>query len=106
MTPHAAQARMRELEEHGQEWTGEDFMAWLLGFDDKETTGAVLIEESERAFELADEHYSRLVVGRRGLIVMQPKMMVQVGFVQGATFACAALGRLPFPAGINTLAAD
>lgn len=95
MTPHDAQRRMRELEEHGQDWNGEQFMTWLLGFVEPEAAGAVVMQEAERAFALAEDHYTRVT---QRVAVLNPRMIAHVGFVQGATFAAAALGRLPFPA--------
>lgn len=98
MTPHDAQRLMHALEQHHQDWTGEQFMAWLLGFADPEPAGAVVMQEAERAFGLAEGHYQR-VTSR--VAVLEPRMIAQVGFVQGATFAAAALGRLPWPAKVG-----
>lgn len=95
MNPRRAQVAMVALELHGQDWSGEQFLDWLLGFGDVEMTGAVAEEESRRAFALAEGHYQRLT-GR--VAVLNPVAIAQVGFLQGATFAAAALGRQPFPA--------
>jgi hypothetical protein len=92
MTPRQAQVRMIRIEDHGQDWNGEEFLAWLLGFADPEETGRVVTEESRRAFALAEDHYQR--VSRR-VAVLNPSMIAQIGFIQGATFAAAALGREP-----------
>jgi hypothetical protein len=86
---------MMAIELHEQNWSGEQFLAWLLGFEDAEQTGVVVTEESRRAFILAENHYQR--VSRR-VAVLNPEMIAQVAFIQGATFAAAALGREPFPA--------
>jgi hypothetical protein len=86
---------MMAIELHDQNWSGEQFLAWLLGFDDAEDTGRVVEEESYRAFALAEQHYQRLT---QRVAVLNPTMIAQVGFVQGATFAAAALGRKPWPA--------
>lgn len=95
MTPRRAQVSMLAIELHRQEWSGEQFMAWLLGFDDAEEAGRVVEEESRRAFALAEGHYQRM---SQRVAVLNPRMIAQVGFIQGATFAAAALGRQPFPA--------
>jgi hypothetical protein len=39
------------------------------------------------------------VTGR--VAVLNPLMIAQVGFIQGCTFAAAAYGREPFPAGFE-----
>jgi hypothetical protein len=93
MTPRRAQLSMVAIELHDQEWSGEQFLAWLLGFDDPEETGRVVDEESRRAFALAEGHYQRLT---QRVAVLNPQMIAQVGFIQGATFAAAALGKQPF----------
>lgn len=90
MAPADIQAQMRELEEHGQNWSVEQFIEWLLGIQD---AAAAVMEESDRAAELAEGHYQR-VTGRVG--VLNPRMIAQVGFIQGVTFAAAALGVQPF----------
>ena len=95
MRPHEAQARMFDLEHHEQEFSGEEFLAWLLGMDPDDAFEEVLIAESKRAFMLAEGFYSRI---SHRVAVLQPQMIAQVAFVQGATFAAAALGRQPFPA--------
>jgi hypothetical protein len=95
MKPHEAAALMRALEDHRQDWSGEQFLAWLLGFDDPDQAGLVVTAEAERAFALAEDHYQRVT---RRVAVLNPRMIAQVGFVQGATFAAAALGRQPWPA--------
>jgi hypothetical protein len=95
MTPREAQLRMLAVELHEQEWSGEEFLAWLLGFPDAEETGRVVTEESRRAVALAEGHYQR--VSHR-VAVLAPVMIAQVGFIQGCTFAAAAYGREPFPA--------
>lgn len=97
MTPGDAQAAMFELEHHEQRWNGLEFLDWLLGFGDVPATEEAVAAESDRAFMLAEGHYQR--VSRR-VAVMNPRMIAQVGFIQGATFAAAALGRQPWPAGI------
>jgi hypothetical protein len=86
---------MYAIELHGQDFSGEQFLAWLLGFSDAEETGRVVEEESRRASILAENHYQR-VTGR--VAVLNPLMIAQVGFIQGCTFAAAAYGREPFPA--------
>jgi len=95
---------MFELEHHEQAFSGLEFLAWLLGFDTDEATGEdlneVLGRESERAFMLAEGHYQR--VSQR-VAVMNPRMIAQIGFVQGATFAASALGRKPWPAGVGEI---
>lgn len=96
MNPRRAQLAMMAVELHGQDWSGEEFLTWLLGFPDAEETGRVVEEESRRAFVLAENHYQRVT---QRAIVLQPVMIAQVGFVQGCTFAAAAYGRQPFPAG-------
>lgn len=93
MTPRQAQLRMLSIEMHDQDWNGEEFLAWLLDFADPEETGRVVDEESRRAFALAEDHYQR--VSRR-VAILNPAMIAQVGFIQGATFAAAALGRESF----------
>lgn len=98
MTPHDAQLAMSKLEQHDQPFSGEQFLAWLLGFSDAEATGAAVSAESQRAFLLAEGHYQRVT---QRVAVLQPVMIAQVGFVQGATFAAAALGRLPWPAAVH-----
>jgi hypothetical protein len=98
MTPRRAQLAMYSIELHEQDFSGEQFLAWLLGFPDAEETGRVVTEESHRAFALADSHYQR-VTGR--VAVLNPLMIAQVGFIQGCTFAAAAYGREPFPAGFE-----
>jgi hypothetical protein len=98
MTPHDAQRAMHALEQHHQDWTGEQFLAWLLGVPDPEPAGAVVMQEAERAFGLAEDHYQRVT---QRVAVLNPRMIAQVGFVQGATFAAAALGRQPFPADVE-----
>lgn len=99
MTPAEAAAQMHELENHGQDWNGVEYVAWLLGFGRDEATGEdltqVLGTESARAFLLAEGHYQR--VSNR-VAVLNPQMISQIAFVQGATFAAAALGREPFRA--------
>jgi hypothetical protein len=87
---------MFELEHHRQGWDSLEYLAWLLGFgDDAAGTELTVLRESERAFMLAEGHYSR--VSQR-VAVLNPRMIAQIGFIQGATFAAAALGRLPYPA--------
>jgi hypothetical protein len=95
VTPRHAQLAMMRLELHEQDFNGVQFVEWLLGFDDERQTTLVLEEESRRAFILAEGHYQR--VSQR-VAVLNPQMISQVGFIQGATFAAAALGRQPFPA--------
>lgn len=95
MNARQAQLSMVRIELHEQEFNNEQFLAWLLGFEDVEETGHVVNEESRRAFALAEDHYQR--VSQR-VAVLNPAMIAQVGFIQGATFAAAALGRLPYPA--------
>lgn len=97
MNPHDAQRAMHAIEQHDQPWSGEQFLAWLLGFE-ADAASPVLVDESRRAAQLAEGHYQR-VTGR--VAVLNPTMIAQVGFIQGATFAAAALGRLPFPAGAD-----
>lgn len=94
MTPAEVQRRMYELELHGQEWDGEQFLAWLLGFAADEEFAEALDVESRRATILAENHYQRVT---QRVAVLNPKLIAQVGFIQGATFAAAALGRLPWP---------
>jgi hypothetical protein len=93
MTPRQAQLRMMAIEMHEQEWSGEQFLAWLLSFDDDEQTGVVIAEEARRAFILAENHYQRVT---KQVAVLNPQMIATIGFIQGATFAAAALGREPF----------
>ena len=95
MTPRRTQLAMVLIELHEQNWSGEEFLAWLLGFEDADETGRVISEEARRACALADGHYQR-VSGRVG--VLHPEMVAQVAFMQGATFAAAALGREPYAA--------
>jgi hypothetical protein len=94
--PREAQLAMIAIELHEQQFNGVQFVEWLLGFDDDRQTTLVLEEESRRAFILAENHYQR--VSQR-VAVLNPQMISQVAFIQGATFAAAALGRKPFPAG-------
>lgn len=98
MTPRRAQLAMMAIELHEQEFNGVEFLDWLLGFDDTDTTGHVVIEEARRAFILAENHYQR--VSHR-VAVLNPEMISQVAFIQGATFAAAALGRRPYPADVD-----
>lgn len=98
MTPRRAQLAMFGIELHEQDFSGEQFLAWLLGFPDAEETGRVVTEESQRAFILAENHYQRVT---NRVTILNPVMIAQVGFVQGCTFAAAAYGRKPFPAGFG-----
>jgi hypothetical protein len=99
MTPGEAQARMFDLEHHGQSWSGLEYLDWLLGFDgDAPEVELTVLRESERAFLLAEGHYQR--VSSR-VAVLNPRMIAEVGFIQGATFAAAALGRQPWPADVD-----
>jgi hypothetical protein len=84
-----AAAGMADLEHHGQDWNGLEFLTWLLGLEgDVESAVGT---ECRRAVLLADGHYTR--VSR--VLVMNPEMIAAVAFVQGATFAAAALGVEP-----------
>lgn len=94
MTPRYAQIRMLAIEQHEQDWNGEQFLAWLLGFDDPEETGRVANEEARRALGLAEGHYQQVT---RTVAILRPDLIATVAFVQGATFAAAALGREPMP---------
>lgn len=98
MNPRRAQLAMLAIEMHDQQWSGEEFVAWLLGFDDPDEVGRVLTEEARRAFILAESHYQRVT---RRVAVLNPEMIAQVAFIQGATFAAAALGRRPYPAEVD-----
>lgn len=98
MTPREAQLRMLQLELHEQDFTGEQFVSWLLGWPDMAQVGAVLEEESRRTWALAEGHYQR--VSQR-VAVLRPVMIAQVGLVQGMTLAAAALGRKPWPAEVG-----
>lgn len=98
MTPRHAQLAMIAIELHEQNFSGIEFLDWLLGFDDADSTGRVVTEESRRAFILAENHYQR--VSQR-VAVLNPQMISEVAFIQGATFAAAALGRRPFPADVE-----
>lgn len=91
MNARQAQLRMVAIELHDQQWNGIEFVTWLLSLDGD--VESVLDEEARRAFILAENHYQR--VSRR-VAVLNPEMISQVAFVQGATFAAAALGREPF----------
>lgn len=93
MTAREAQQRMFGIEGHDQEWTSEQFVAWLLRFDDVRQTGVVVAEEAHRAFMLAEGHYSRVT---NRVAVLNPQMISTVAFVQGVTLAAAAYGREPF----------
>jgi hypothetical protein len=94
-----AQARMFELEHHGQSWSGLEYLDWLLGLGgDAPEIELTVLRESERAFLLAEGHYQR--VSQR-VAVLNPRMIAEVGFIQGATFAAAALGRKPWPADVE-----
>jgi hypothetical protein len=86
-----AATSMYDFENHGQEWDVEQFVTWLLGLDG-DVAGALEVE-CQRALLLADGHYAR--VGRA--LVMNPVGIAAVAFVQGATFAAAALGAKPEP---------
>lgn len=91
MNARQAQLRMVAIELHDQQWNGIEFVTWLLSLDGD--VESVLDEEARRAFILAENHYQR--VSRR-VAVLNPQMISQVAFIQGATFAAAALGREPF----------
>lgn len=97
MNARQAQLSMLAIELHEQEFSGEEFAAWLLGLEDADpdAIGRVLLEEARRAYILAENHYQR-VTSR--VAVLNPEMIAQVGFIQGMTFAAAALGRQPYPA--------
>jgi hypothetical protein len=92
MTARQAQLRMVAIEMHEQDWSSEQFLAWLLDLGDHEQTGVVIAEEARRAFILAGNHYQRVT---KTVAVLNPQMIATIGFIQGATFAAAALGREP-----------
>lgn len=97
MKVNEAQTRMNNLEQHDQEWTAGEFIEWLLDLEGgREQIDQALLTETHRAFILAEGHYQR-VTNRAA--ILNPQMIAQVGFIQGATFAAAALGRNPFPHG-------
>jgi hypothetical protein len=94
MNARQAQLRMVQIELHEQDWSGEQFLAWLLGLDDPDEVGRVVDEEVRRSLTLTDEHYAQFLSDR--VAVLNPRVPASVGFIQGATFAAAALGREPF----------
>lgn len=94
MRPTEAARQMFEIEHHGQAWNSYEFLAWLLDFKNDEELEQVLQTETSRAYVLADQHYQR-VSGK--LLVYNPRMISEIAFLQGATFAAAALGRKPYP---------
>jgi hypothetical protein len=93
MTAQEAQARMREVENHGQDWSVEQFLVWVMGLDDSQEAVDVTVGgEIERAVEIANDHYVRVGGTRSALLY------AAVGFLQGATMAAAAMGREPLRA--------
>lgn len=98
MRPGEAQTRMLAIELHEQKFSGVQFIDWLLGFGDEAATEDALTFEARRAFALAGDHYQRLT---KSVAVLNPRMISEVAFIQGATFAAAALGRKPWPAKVE-----
>lgn len=90
MRASEAQTQMKQLEQQGREFTVEEFLTWLLDLsDDCDYVGLVAQEESERAMKLAKNTYGPLT--RQA----DEEVVAGVAFLQGATFAAAALGREP-----------
>lgn len=100
MRAQDAATRMVLLENHGQEFSVEQFIQWLLSLDDDDPdqVGRVVLHETRRARALAVGHYQK--VGDR-VAVGSVDTDVVIAFMQGAAFAAAALGRKPFPASVD-----
>lgn len=93
MNTRDAQTRMHEVEQHGHDFNVEQYVQWLLGLaDDPDDVGVVVNEEAERAIELAGGYYERVT---QRVALLHPQMLAVVAFIQGATFAAAALGHEP-----------
>jgi hypothetical protein len=91
VTSRHAQLRMFAIELHEQPWNSVEFLSWLLALDDgDDAVERVLDEETRRATILAENHYQRVT---QRVAVLNPHMIASVGFIQGATFAAAALDR-------------
>jgi hypothetical protein len=104
MNARQAQLRMLQIELHEQDFNGEQFLTWLLDFpDDPEDVGRVASEEAKRALSLAEGHYQQVT---RTVAILRPDLIATVAFIQGATFAAAALGREPFSSRSPSSASD
>jgi len=81
-----AQVRMLEIESHDQEFDVQDFLTWVAKLDDDPNdVREVITDEVRRTVEVVKTRYTPF----RG----NPMAMMAVAFMQGATFAAAALGR-------------
>lgn len=89
-----ARERMIELEDHhDREYSMGEFVRWLLALDDDvDTVAAGMLSETQRARILAMRHYQRF--GSR-VAVGDCNIDCAVSFMQGVTFAAAALGIQP-----------
>jgi hypothetical protein len=93
VSPEEISQRMLEIEQHDQDWSGVEFLAWLVDQLPSEAFERLIERESQRAVLLAEGHYQRVT---QRVAVLNPQMIAQIGFIQGATFAAAALGKEPF----------
>jgi hypothetical protein len=93
MTPDEITRRMLEIEQHEQDWDGLEFLAWLVEQPPGEEFEQLVGRETRRAVLLAEGYYQRMT---QRVAVLNPQMIAQIGFIQGATFAAAALGKEPF----------